>query len=162
MAATILITDYRPEIIEQIPFVWIGVTCKPFLALIVVWCTLEGERKHLSQTNLQNVIRGVSANFFSCIDSYEWPGNVREFKNVVQRAVINCQGDILDIKHLPKRLMNGRYADITIPVRVGLRLAEIKKEVIIRTLQYAGNNRTKAILILGISRRAFYNKIQKV
>ena len=117
--------------------------------------------KH-SCDDFQKVIRGVSANFFSCIDSYNWPGNVRELKNVIQRAVINCQGDILDINHLPKRLLNSRYADITIPVRVGMRLAEIEKEVIIRTLQYAGNNRTRASEILGISRRALYNKMQKL
>lgn len=112
--------------------------------------------------NFQKVIRGVSSNFFSCIDSFKWPGNVRELKNVIQRAVINCQGDILEINHLPQRLMNNRHADITIPIRVGMRLAEIETEVIIRTLEYTGQNRTRASEILGISRRALYNKMQKL
>jgi len=112
--------------------------------------------------NFQKVIRGVSSGFFSCIDTYEWPGNVRELKNVIQRAVINCQGDILDINHLPKRLMNNRHSDITIPVKVGMKLAEIEKEVIVKTLEYTGNNRTRASEILGISRRALYNKMQKL
>lgn len=117
--------------------------------------------KH-SCDDFQKVIRGVSSNFFSCIDSYSWPGNIRELKNVIQRAVINCQGDILDINHLPTRLMNSSHTEITIPVRVGMRLAEIEKEVIIRTLDYTGNNRTRASEILGISRRALYNKMQKL
>ena len=110
----------------------------------------------------QKVIRGVSSNFFSCIDAYSWPGNIRELKNVIQTAVINCQGDILDINHLPKRLMNSRHADITIPVRVGMKLAEIEREVIVRTLEHTGHNRTRASEILGISRRALYNKMQKL
>lgn len=117
--------------------------------------------KH-SCDDFQKVIRGVSSDFFSCIDTYNWPGNVRELKNVLQRAVINCQGDILNINHLPKRLMNSRHSDITIPIRVGMRLDEIEKEVIVRTLEYAGQNRTRASEILGISRRALYNKLQKL
>ena len=116
--------------------------------------------KH-SCDDFQKVIRGISSDFFSCIDTYNWPGNVRELKNVLQRAVINCQGDILDINHLPKRLMKSRHSDITIPIRLGMRLDEIEREVIVRTLEYAGQNRTRASEILGISRRALYNKLQK-
>ncbi len=116
----------------------------------------------LSCDNFQKVIRGVSSSFFSCIDSYKWPGNVRELKNVIQRSVINCQGDILDINHLPKRLMNSHHSDITIPVKVGMRLSEIEKEVIVRTLEFTGHNRTRASEILGISRRALYNKMQRL
>lgn len=110
----------------------------------------------------QKVIRGVSTNFFHCIDSYTWPGNVRELKNVIQRAVINCQEDILDVIHLPERLMNSQHDDITIPIRVGMCLAEVEKEVIVRTLEHTRSNRTRAAEILGISRRALYNKIQKL
>lgn len=112
--------------------------------------------------DFQKVIRGVSSNFFSCIESYNWPGNVRELKNVIQRAVINCQEDILDVMHLPERLMNSQFDDITIPIRVGMRLSEVEKEVIIRTLEYTRYNRTRAAEILGISRRALYNKMQKL
>jgi DNA-binding NtrC family response regulator len=117
--------------------------------------------KH-SCDDFQKIIRGISSDFFSCIDTYNWPGNVRELKNVLQRAVINCQGDILDINHLPKRLMNSRHSEITIPIRLGMRLDEIEREVIVRTLEYAGQNRTRTSEILGISRRALYNKLQKL
>lgn len=110
----------------------------------------------------QKVIRGISTNFFHCVDTYSWPGNVRELKNVIQRAVINCQEDILDVIHLPERLMNSQYDDITIPLRVGMCLADVEKEVIIRTLEYTRSNRTRAAEILGISRRALYNKLQKL
>jgi len=111
--------------------------------------------------DFQKVIRGASPNFFSCLESYIWPGNVRELKNVIQRAVINCQGDILDINHLPERLMNSRQAGIAIPLRVGMSLKEIEREAIVRTMEYTGNNRTRASEILGISRRALYNKMLK-
>lgn len=111
--------------------------------------------------DFQKVIRGASPNFSSCLESYIWPGNVRELKNVIQRAVINCQGDILDTNHLPERLMNTRHTETTIPLRVGMSLNEMEHEAIVRTMAYTGNNRTRASEILGISRRALYNKMQK-
>ncbi|MBM9520226.1 sigma-54-dependent Fis family transcriptional regulator [Desulforhopalus vacuolatus] len=115
-----------------------------------------------SSEDFQKVIRGVSSNFFSCIECYNWPGNVRELKNVIQRAVINCQEDILNVINLPERLMNSQHDDITIPIHVGMRLGEVENEVIIRTLEYTRHNRTRAAEILGISRRALYNKLQKL
>jgi DNA-binding NtrC family response regulator len=111
--------------------------------------------------DFQKTIRGVSSGFFSCLESYPWPGNVRELKNVIQRAVITCPGDILEIGHLPERLMNARHEDATIPIRVGMSIQEVEKELILRTMEFTGHNRTRTSQILGISRRSLYNKIQR-
>jgi DNA-binding NtrC family response regulator len=80
-------------------------------------------------------------------------------KNVIQRAVINCQGDLLEIGHLPTRLKTGGQEDVTIPIRIGMRLAEVEKALILRTLEYTGHNRTRTSQILGISRRCLYSKL---
>jgi DNA-binding NtrC family response regulator len=111
--------------------------------------------------DFRKVIRGVSSDFFGCLESYPWPGNVRELKNVIQRAVITCPGDIMEIGHLPARLMSARHEDVTIPIRVGMSIQDVEKELILRTMEYTGNNRTRASQILGISRRSLYNKIQR-
>ena len=111
--------------------------------------------------DFRKVIRGVSSDFFGCLESYPWPGNVRELKNVIQRAVITCPGDILEIGHLPARLMSARHEDVTIPIRVGMSIQDVEKELILRTMEYTGNNRTRTSQILGISRRSLYNKIQR-
>lgn len=106
-------------------------------------------------------IRGVSPGFISCIESYPWPGNVRELKNVIQRAVVSCTGDILEKEHLPPRISQHHDKDVTMTIRVGMSLDEVEKELMIRTLEHTGHNRTRASEILGISRRSLYNKIER-
>ena len=86
---------------------------------------------------------------------------MRELKNIIQRAVITCAGDILDPGHMPKRLRQGRNEDVTMTIRIGMSIEEVEKELIIRTMEHTGRNRTRASQILGISRRALYNKIQR-
>lgn len=47
------------------------------------------------------VLRGFSAEAFDALRRYSWPGNIRELRNVIERAAIICQGDIIGIEHLP-------------------------------------------------------------
>ncbi len=116
--------------------------------------------KNASDT-FQKFIRGISPGFISCLEAYPWPGNVRELKNVIQRAVISCTGDILDISQLPPRISQYRDKDIKMTIRVGMTIEEVEKELIVRTLEHAGHNRSRASDILGISRRSLYNKMQR-
>jgi transcriptional regulator with PAS, ATPase and Fis domain len=111
--------------------------------------------------NFQKVIRGVSPDFISCLEAYTWPGNVRELKNVIQRAVVNCAGDILETAQLPKRLIHVKNDDVTLTIRVGMSIEAVEKELILRTIEFTQGNRTRASQILGISRRALYNKIHR-
>jgi len=111
--------------------------------------------------DFQKEIRGLSSDFISCLEAYPWPGNVRELKNVIQRAVIYCNRDILETGHLPQRIRQYQDKDVTMTIRVGMSLEEVEKELIVRTLEQSGNNRTRTSEILGISRRSLYNKIQR-
>ena len=97
------------------------------------------------------------------LESYPWPGNVRELKNVIQRAVLVCTEDTLMPEHLPPRFLNGKKpssSDETV-FEVGMTLDRMEREMIVRTLEASHNNRTRAAQLLGISRRALYNKLQK-
>jgi DNA-binding NtrC family response regulator len=111
--------------------------------------------------DFQKTIRGISSDFISCLDAYPWPGNVRELKNVIQRAVISCTGDILNTDQLPHRISHFRDGDHTMTFRVGTSIEKVEKELITRTLEHTGHNRTRTSEILGISRRSLYNKIQR-
>ncbi len=111
--------------------------------------------------DFKKVIRGISSDFISCLEAYPWPGNVRELKNVIQRAVISCTGDILNTSQLPNRISHYRNDENTMTIRVGTSLENVEKELIRRTLEQAGYNRTRTSEILGISRRSLYNKIQR-
>jgi len=111
--------------------------------------------------NFQKTIRGASTEFMNCLDTYPWPGNVRELKNVIQRSVINSSGDVLELDDLPEQIIHNKNKNMSMNIRVGMSLDAVEKELIIRTMEYANHNRTKTSQILGISRRALYNKFKR-
>ncbi len=104
---------------------------------------------------------GVSPEFVGLLESHDWPGNVRELKNVIQRAVLVGTGEVLRPEHLPPRLQGERQPRSRVSFKVGTPLAEVEREMILRTLQAAGNNRKRTAEMLGISRRALYNKLKR-
>jgi transcriptional regulator with PAS, ATPase and Fis domain len=106
-------------------------------------------------------IVGVAPECISLLESYGWPGNVRELKNVVQRAVLICEGQVLLPEHLPPRFRPGKPVRSKVSFEVGTPLEEVERGMIIRVLSAAENNRKRAADLLGISRRALYNKLQK-
>jgi transcriptional regulator with PAS, ATPase and Fis domain len=97
---------------------------------------------------------------------YPWPGNVRELKNVIQTAVLMIEGKELTPELIPPRIKEAANADSdaarpTCSVRVGATLDSVEKELIRMTLAHVAGNKKLAASILGISRRALYNKLRK-
>lgn len=116
--------------------------------------------------NLGKKIQRISPRALQVLQNYHWPGNVRELKNVIQRAMLICENRELQIEHLPPRFHSGNAAssEHALPLvtfRVGTPLEEVEREMIRQTLAAADNNRTRAAALLGISRRAIYNKLRK-
>jgi DNA-binding NtrC family response regulator len=109
----------------------------------------------------QRSIVGISPECISTLESYDWPGNVREIKNVMHRAVLNATGGILLPEHLPQRLQKTHPQSPEIKLPVGCTLKEAEKAVIVRTLNWTRSNRQRTAAILGISRRTLYNKLAK-
>jgi DNA-binding NtrC family response regulator len=106
-------------------------------------------------------IRGVSPECINRLESYGWPGNVREIKNVIHRAVVICPEGVLLPEHLPKRFFSQRDFRPKVSIQLGSSLEEAEKKMIARTLEWTNNNRQRAAAILGISRRTLYNKISR-
>jgi transcriptional regulator with PAS, ATPase and Fis domain len=104
---------------------------------------------------------GISPECVSRLHSYDWPGNVRELKNVINRAVVMCEGDVLLPDHLPRRLRAASGGSAMISMPVGSTMEEMEKEMLVRTLEYTAGNRRRAAHLLGISRRTLYNKIDR-
>jgi DNA-binding NtrC family response regulator len=109
----------------------------------------------------QRNIAGISPECISVLEAYDWPGNVREIKNVIHRAVLNCVGGILLPEHLPERLQTTPKKPSEIKLPMGCTLKEAEREIIARTLKWSGNNRSRSASILGISRRTLYNKLEQ-
>lgn len=110
---------------------------------------------------LKKQITRINQECLHMLQSYEWPGNVRELKNVIHRAVLLCDGEELRSDHLPARLRAERSAVPMLSFHIGTPLEDIERTVIIKTLELANNNRTEAAKLLGISRRALYNRLRK-
>ena len=111
-------------------------------------------------------VRGISLEAVRSLESYSWPGNVRELKNVIQRAVVMAKAEELTPDLLPTRIRNAGRSDReahweNFPIHVGMTLEAAEKEFIAMTLASAAGNKKKAASILGISRRALYDKLKR-
>jgi DNA-binding NtrC family response regulator len=101
---------------------------------------------------------------------HEWRGNVRELKNVMERAYVVCDGPEILPHHLTLHRRNSGAAaaapdpelagQISIPKR-GLTMEEIEREAILITLRTVDGNQSKAARILGISRATLLRKLAK-
>lgn len=99
------------------------------------------------------------------LNRYQWPGNIRELKNCMERAAVLMVGDIIDVDQLPAKMRkNTQIGTSTIlPKQYKLRelLEHTEREAIENALRSCGDNRSKAMELLGISRRNFYQKMEK-
>jgi len=117
---------------------------------------------HQASLEFGKSVKNVHENVYSTFYNYPWPGNVRELKNVIQRAVIICRGKTIRLEHLPERVKTDSRRQVkTLEIPIGLPMKTIEKMVIQQTLAFTQGNRKRAAEILGMSRRALYNKIEK-
>ena len=106
----------------------------------------------------------ITPEALDCLMRYTWPGNVRELRNVIERATLLADGHPLTPAHLPEGLRGpqlGTEAPSTLTLPLGITLEEVEKAVILKSLELAGNNRTRAAGILGISVKTLFNKLAR-
>ncbi|MBD3289591.1 AAA domain-containing protein [candidate division KSB1 bacterium] len=106
-------------------------------------------------------IEKISSECHHIFLEYDWPGNVRELRNVIQRAVVECEDKLITSDNLPSRFRSTHTKKSGIRFQVGTPLKKIEREMIVQTLGAVNNNRTEAAELLGLSRRGFYNKLNK-
>src|SRR5438874_1891652 len=111
-------------------------------------------------------VAGVSEAILNTFQNYSWPGNVRELRNTLERAVIVCDGPVVETKHLPPNF--GQTAIRTsaedpdaVRLGVGTTVEEAEKLLILKTLEATNNNKTRAAEILGISLKTLHNKLKE-
>lgn len=98
------------------------------------------------------------------LEEYGWPGNVRELQNVIEYAMIVKTGDILEIKDFPQYLRGDGAEDGPAedgPCRLKDAVEQLEKSMIKRALKRNNGNKSMAINELGLSRRSFYEKLEK-
>jgi DNA-binding NtrC family response regulator len=124
----------------------------------------------LSEMNAKHgrKVSGLAPSMIERMLVYDWPGNARELRNTVERAVILCSdGAPLDVGHLPpgfgkSKILATQAMDAgVVPVRVGSTVDEAERLLILRTLEATGQNKTRAAEILGVSLKTLHNKLKE-
>lgn len=96
--------------------------------------------------------------------NYSWPGNIRELKNCVERMAILSVDDVISSEWLPNQILNSGAERLQNPekyYRLQTILERTERDTIRAVLNMTNQNRSKAIEILGLSRRNFYMKLEK-
>jgi DNA-binding NtrC family response regulator len=101
----------------------------------------------------------VSDDALSVLSDYQFPGNVRELANIIERAVIVSNGNRLELENLPEPIRAAVGARrLQIQPRT---LAEVEAEYVAQVLHNCGGNKTEAARVLGISRKNLYEKLAR-
>jgi DNA-binding NtrC family response regulator len=97
-----------------------------------------------------------------CLKNYSWPGNVRELHNVIERAVLLSQSELILPEHLPSKLREAAKQSAPAIVSDSQTMDEIERNAIFVALKQHNHNRTETAKALGISRRALLYKLQRL
>ena len=108
----------------------------------------------------------ISDSVMQQFQNYAWPGNVRELRNTLERAVIVCEGSVVESKHLPPGFGNVTARPPVqeanaVRLGVGTTVGEAERLLILKTLEATNNNKTRAAEILGISLKTLHNKLKE-
>ena len=108
-------------------------------------------------------VRAVEQDAMYILENYPWPGNIRELRNVIERATILADSDFIEVKHLPATLVQkGEESLPTLTLAPGTTVDEAERRLIVLTLEHCRNNKTKAAEILGISLKTLHNKLNRI
>jgi DNA-binding NtrC family response regulator len=107
-------------------------------------------------------LRQFSATALAHIVGYEWPGNVRQLQNVIERMAILADGERLELDDLPPVIRGAASADAILQkLGTELTLADVEREHILAVLHRAGGNRSRAAKVLGLPRRTLYRRLDE-
>jgi DNA-binding NtrC family response regulator len=123
-------------------------------------------------------VMGMEAECLELLKAQRWPGNVRQLRNVIERALIVTRGPMISTADLPEEITfdmpeslkpnppagfkpdNGQ-GHPALDVHVGMSLSAVKRELLLQTLKFTGGNKAKAAEILGVSLKTLYNHLKE-
>lgn len=110
----------------------------------------------LANSEFQKDIIGFDNDTMQLFQSYSWPGNLRQMKNVIKYATLLATGRYITRKELPEELTE----NLPSHTNIQLKNVEHERDLIRKALQECGNNKTRAAQLLGIDRKTLYNKLK--
>jgi two-component system response regulator HydG len=109
-------------------------------------------------------LAGLSRGAGEALVRYDWPGNVRELENTMERAVVLCRSDTIELDDLPVEVRSGTSSASdgkSVTFAVGTPLAEIERRVIHATLAHVGGDKRLCAQLLGIATRTIYRRLEE-
>lgn len=111
----------------------------------------------LFSKRMGKAISSIDPDAIKALQMHPWRGNIRELKNIMERAVILCQGEAITLEHLPLEFLNSAESK----GESTFDLAHIEKIHIQKTLHYTGGNKTQTAQLLNIALTTLYRKISE-
>jgi len=113
-------------------------------------------------TEFRKRVRGVNPEAMSVLRSYGWPGNIRELRNAVERAMLLADGEQLTADHFPVATGGGtRLTEgVELPAS-GIDLEQLERSLVVQALERSGWNQTRAATLLGLNRDQIRYRIDK-
>src|SRR5262249_34921414 len=124
------------------------------IPLLVQFFINEFNKKHQLETE------GLKDDAAELLQNYSWPGNVRELRNVIERTVVLAKDAWIAAADLPPYLRAPAAADKLIFAVGVTTVADAERELILKTLEKAGNNKAEAARQLGVDVKTIYNKLR--
>lgn len=110
-------------------------------------------------SKVKKQVTGISRGFTEKLEAYSWPGNIRELKNVIERAVILCEGQELDETLLPNDILHTQLSRSN--MLSAFDLSSVEKLHIQRVLNHTQGNRIEAARLLNIGVATLYRKLKE-
>ena len=105
-------------------------------------------------------VQRLSVAALCALEEYDWPGNVRELQNVIERAIVICDGSEIGIEHLPSQF--AAWSDAESGSSFDEEVRNFKRRLILRTLAECGNNKVQAARFLKIARSSIHRLIEEL
>lgn len=116
-------------------------------------------RKSASEAG--KALSGFSERALGVLLNFDWPGNIRQLENCIERAAVVARSTEVEPRDLPRELMQKQRSDEAMPTIPGASLRELERFAILRTLEHVGGSTSKAAKILGISPRKIQYRLNE-
>ena len=107
-------------------------------------------------------VRGVSPDAMRHLQAYGWPGNIRELRNAVERAMLLAEGNTLHVDDFAAAVGGGARLDDKVELpEAGINLDDLERSLVVQALERTGWNQTKAAALLGLNRDQIRYRVEK-
>jgi sigma-54 dependent transcriptional regulator, acetoin dehydrogenase operon transcriptional activator AcoR len=119
-------------------------------------------REFLSAETNDGRPAAIEMDAFRCLLDYQWPGNIRELRNVIRTALAICDGGIIRLRDLPSEVRDGALVADTRDAPAAKPYNANSREDVLRAIQESDGNMSRAAMLLGLSRNTIYRRCRRL